>query len=175
MRKEHQKVLVKRLIRTSFGDAATRDLDFMTQNEPSYQFFNGFVVLRHRVYACILTVTLLVFMFMERFCFLTIVYKTKCTNYVLILGVALVNCLLLLIQNIRRRAKVQKKMHSLFNLEMAQKPPLVAVIFVGLLDMAYAFCLFWPANVIPIFVLTCSMQLFIPLNTLLGNLLCGRP
>ena len=51
----------------------------------------------------------------------------------------------------------------------------MAVIFVGLLDMAYAFCLFWPANVIPIFVLTCCMQFFIPLNTILGSLLCGRP
>ena len=106
MRKEHQKVIVKRLIRSSYGDLASKDLDFMTENEPSYQFFGGFLVLRHRIYAYILALLLLVFMVTERFCFLTIVYKTKCTNYVLILFVTLINCLILLVSNIRRRAKV---------------------------------------------------------------------
>lgn len=41
--------------------------------------------------------------------------------------------------------------------------------------MSYAFCLFWPANVLPVFVLVCQMQLFIPLNTLFGRACCGRP
>jgi hypothetical protein len=47
-------------------------------------------------------------------------------------------------------------------------------MFVGFLDMAYAFLLFWPANVLPVPVLLVLMQLFIPLNTLLGKWFCGR-
>ena len=39
-------------------------------------------------------------------------------------------------------------------------------MIVGILDMLYAFFLFWPANVLPIWLLITLLQLFIPLNLL---------
>lgn len=86
----------------------------MTMNEKNYSFFNGFIILRQSVLAPILTVVLLAFMILERFCFLTIVYKTKCTNYVLIVCVTLINSLILMLQMLKRRDKVQRKMHRMF-------------------------------------------------------------
>ena len=50
----------------------------------------------------------------------------------------------------------------------------MVIIIVGALDMGYAFCLYWPADIIPILVLVCQMQLFIPLDTLFSKLVCGR-
>ena len=188
MRKAHQKIIVRRMIKSQYGKPdnfkrtsflhhgiRARDLEFLTSNEKSYSFFNGFIILRQSVYAVVLTLILLAFMIMERFCFLTIVYKTKCTNYVLIVFVTLINTFILMVSMLKRRKKVEKKMHFMFELETVQSPPCFAIFFVGLLDMSYAFCLFWPANVLPIFVLVCQMQLFIPLNTLLGRCCCARP
>ena len=65
-------------------------------------------------------------------------------------------------------------MHALFRIDTIQQPPCMAVFFVGILDMAYQFCLFWPANLVPIYVLMVFMQLFLPLNTLMSKFCCGR-
>ena len=40
-------------------------------------------------------------------------------------------------------------MHDLFALETVEEAPVIAIFFVGALDMMYVFCLFWPANLIP--------------------------
>jgi len=65
-------------------------------------------------------------------------------------------------------------MHSMFVIKNIENPPKMAVFLVGLMDMGYAFCLFWPANILPIFIIVCQMQLFIPLDTLFGKLICGK-
>jgi hypothetical protein len=51
---------------------------------------------------------------------------------------------------------------------------MLAIIFVGALDMSYALCTFWPANQMPVSVLCVMMQLFIPLNTFMNIFGCGR-
>ena len=60
-------------------------------------------------------------------------------------------------------------MHQLFTLELVEGAPTFAIFFVGSLDMLYAFCLFWPANLIPAPVILLFMQLTIPFNTLMGR------
>lgn len=44
---------------------------------------------------------------------------------------------------------------------------------VGMLDMLYAFFLFWPANVIPVWELLVLLQLFIPFNMMLRSTCLG--
>jgi hypothetical protein len=39
--------------------------------------------------------------------------------------------------------------------------------------MSYAFFLFWPANVMPVWLLIVLLQLFIPLNTLMRSCCVG--
>ena len=41
------------------------------------------------------------------------------------------------------------------------------------MDMLYAFFLFWPANVIPLWLLASLLQLFIPLNMMLRSCCIG--
>ena len=42
-----------------------------------------------------------------------------------------------------------------------------------MLDMLYAFFLFWPANVIPVWMLVTLLQFFIPLNMLVRSCCIG--
>ena len=42
-----------------------------------------------------------------------------------------------------------------------------------MLDMLYAFFLFWPANVIPVYLLISLLQFFIPLNMLFRSCCIG--
>jgi hypothetical protein len=65
-------------------------------------------------------------------------------------------------------------MHQLFDLDRVRAPPLAYVMFFGVVDMAYAFCLFWPASITPVLILVCQMQVFIPLDTIVGSLCCAR-
>lgn len=142
---------------------------FLTKGEKTYLFFGGCLAFRESVYKKVLAVILAIMLFVERYCFLTMVYKTKCTNYCLLILVVFINTLLLLIGKCKRGQKVTNKMHELFSLEMVDEAPPIAIIFVGILDMLYAFCLFWPANLIPAPVILLLMQLSIPINTLLGR------
>lgn len=43
---------------------------------------------------------------------------------------------------------------------------------IRVLDMLFAFFLFWPANIIPIWLLAIMLQFFIPLNMTLRTLCC---
>ena len=48
-----------------------------------------------------------------------------------------------------------------------------SVFFCRALDMLYAFFLFWPANVIPLWLLCSLLQFFIPLNMLFRSCCVG--
>lgn len=50
---------------------------------------------------------------------------------------------------------------------------IIFITFCRLLDMFYAFFLFWPANVIPVWLMVTLLQLFIPLNMFLRSLCVG--
>jgi hypothetical protein len=56
--------------------------------------------------------------------------------------------------------------HEMFSVERRGKSvKCTTILLVGLLDMIYAFLLFWPANGIPIWLMISLLQMFIPLNT----------
>ena len=63
-------------------------------------------------------------------------------------------------------------MHELFHLAEVQDPPIFIVIIVGILDMGYAFSLFWPANTLPLVALVNIMQLYTPIETFFNYLCC---
>jgi len=92
-------------------------------------------------------------LFFERYCFISTVYKTKYYGYVLILMVIGLNCLLNMLILKLRKKKQTKRLHELFNIERTPSVGTCVISFIGLLDMLYAFFLFWPANVIPIWLL----------------------
>ena len=150
------------------------DLEFLLVKEKDYIFFKGLIILRQSVFSQVLRILLVVFLFLERFSFIVIVYKTKCSNYVLLLTVVILNAIILYSQQLKNQKKVTDKMSHLFKINSTQNAPFLVIIIVGALDMGFAFCLYWPADIIPILVLVCQMQLFIPLDTLFSKLVCGR-
>jgi hypothetical protein len=105
-------------------------------------------------------------LFFERFFFITTVYKTKYYGYVLILMVIGLNCVFTMLMSRAGEQKQTKKLHQLFEIERAPDVNNCVIGLVGMLDMLYAFFLFWPANVIPVWMLLVLLQLFIPLNML---------
>ena len=56
-------------------------------------------------------------LFMERFCFIVTVYKTKYYGYVLILIVIFLNCIFNFIISRLRVEKTKKRLHELFNID----------------------------------------------------------
>ena len=61
----------------------------------------------------------------------------------------------------------------MFNIERAPEINNCVIALVGVLDMLYAFLLFWPANVIPVWMLLVLLQLFIPFQMLLRRAFIG--
>lgn len=112
-------------------------------------------------------------LFFERYCFIITVYKTKYYGYVLILMVIGLNCIFNSIILCLRKKKQTKRLHELFNIERTPSVSTCVISFIGLLDMLYAFFLFWPANVIPIFLLITMLQFFIPFNMLVRSCCIG--
>ena len=96
--------------------------------------------------------SLLLSLFFERYFFITTVYKTKYYGYVLILLVIGLNCLLNIVILRLRKKKQTQYLHELFNIERPSVS-LCVVTFIGIIDMLYAFLLFWPANAIPVWLL----------------------
>jgi hypothetical protein len=72
-----------------------------------------------------------------------------------------------------RQQKHTKRLHELFDIERSASVGTCAVFLIGLLDMLYAFFLFWPANVIPVWLLIILLQLFIPFNMLVRSACIG--
>ena len=134
----------------------------------------GFIILRESILKRIYQGILLICLSIERYCFLVMVYKTKCTNYALLLVIISANSLLLFYLKLKQEKQTTYNMHNLFRIDTIEQPPCLAILLVGILDMAYQFCLFWPANLVPIYVLMVFMQLFLPLNTLMSRICCGR-
>lgn len=65
-------------------------------------------------------------------------------------------------------------MHELFEINTTVNPPFLVVLITGALDMGHAFCIFWPANVIPMLGFVNIMQLYIPFETFFGRLFCRK-
>ena len=112
-------------------------------------------------------------LFMERFCFIVTVYKTRYYGYVLILIVILLNCIFNFALTRMRKKKQKKRLHELFNIERTPQVGWCLIGVIGALDMLYAFFLFWPANMIPLWLLVSLLQFFIPLNMLFRSCCIG--
>ena len=114
-RKANQKVIVDKLM-LDF-DGASKDYPFLRlQTEKSHQFFNGWLVIRQSLLMRIYGFFLMVLLFTERYCFLIMVYKTKCTNYVLLLLIIFSNTFVLFLQRKLQKGKpVEQKMHQILN------------------------------------------------------------
>lgn len=82
-------------------------------------------------YIWLLTVVLVLAFFLERYCFALMVYKNKNYGALLILLIILFNAIFLfLIQNFRRN-KQKKRLHELYNIEVAPRTGFCEIAFVG--------------------------------------------
>ena len=141
-------------------------IDFRLRNKMTYFIFKSNKMPVHK-YIKILIAFLTLMMFIERYTFAVAVYKMKNYGYILIVLVIFLNTMFLgLIQKLRK-TKQKKRMHELYNIDRAPQVGFCIIGFCGCLDMIKSFCLFWPANALPIWLLISLMQLFIPLNMLL--------
>ena len=82
-------------------------------------------------YIKVITVFLLLSLFLERYCFITTVYKTKYYGYVLILLVIGLNCVFNLILSRLRKKKQTKRLHELFNIERTPSVGTCVIGFIG--------------------------------------------
>lgn len=123
--------------------------------------------------AVLMTCLLVFALLLERMCFIVTVYKTKFYGYVLILIVIFLNCMFNFALSRLRRKKQTRRLHELFNIERTPNVGWCIIGIIGALDMLYAFFLFWPANMIPLWLLVSLLQLFIPLNMLFRSCCIG--
>jgi len=80
----------------------------------------------------VITALLVIALVMERYCFLTTVYKTKHFGYVLILIVILLNSAFSGVLAYTRRVKKREiKLHAMFNIERTPQIGLCIIGFVG--------------------------------------------
>ena len=96
-------------------------------------------------------------------------YKINCVCHLSIFF----NCIFNMIILSLRKQKQTKRLHELFNIERTPSVGTCVIGFIGMLDMLYAFFLFWPANVIPIWLLISMLQFFIPFNMLVRSCVLG--
>ena len=129
--------------------------------------------MRKKTLTMLVTLLLVISLIMERFCFIVTVYKTQYYGYTLILIVIFLNCIFNFVMMKLREQKHQRRLHELFNIERTPHVGWCIIGIIGAFDMLYAFFLFWPANVIPLWLLTSLLQLFIPLNMLLRSCCIG--
>ena len=104
-------------------------------------------------YIQILMGLLLVAFFVERYCFCAIVFKYKNYGAVLIIAVLWFNSIFLNVIQKLRKTKQKKRLHELYHLDRAPDVGYCIIAFVGVLDMFKSFLLFWPANVMPLWLL----------------------
>lgn len=117
----------------------------------------------------VVTGLLVVSVFTERYCFVVQVYKTKYFGYLLILFVIFLNMIFQSLQASIRKDKQKRMLHQQFELERTPKVGIFVICILGLLDMFYAYFLFWPANEISPLLLLTLLQVFIPLNMIFGR------
>lgn len=135
-------------------------------------FMHRSIIVRRRTLINLATVSLVVSLFMERYCFIVTVYKTRYYGYVLILTVFALNMLFsFVVLKCRSKTKKVKESYQVFEIERQSNLGCCIYSFLGLLDMFYAFFFFWPSNVIPMWLLVTLLQVFIPLN--MGLRMCA--
>lgn len=108
-------------------------------------------------YIYILLVLLAIALFMERYCFVVAVYKTKNYGYVLVLTVIFFNSLFLFLISKLRKKKHKKRLHELYNVDRTPSVGFCVICLVGCIDILKSFFLFWPANVMPLWLLVCML------------------
>ena len=89
----------------------------MFQSEKSHKLFGGFIILRESLLLKIYQAILLICLAIERYCFLVMVYKTKCTNYALLLVIITSNTMLLFFLKLKKEKQTTYNMHALFRIE----------------------------------------------------------
>ena len=82
-------------------------------------------------YILILTIALIISMFLERYCFAMVIYKTRNYGAILIFLVVLFNSIFLrLIQNLRI-TKHKKRLHEMYRLDNAPAVGSCAIFCIG--------------------------------------------
>lgn len=76
------------------------------KTEKSHHYLGGMIVLRETVLAKFQLFQLVFLLFFERFFFMILIYKTKCTSYIMLFFVTFTNVIILLIQKKTRGKKV---------------------------------------------------------------------
>mmetsp|Transcript_21402 Transcript_21402/g.26340 ORF Transcript_21402/g.26340 Transcript_21402/m.26340 type:complete len:273 (-) Transcript_21402:549-1367(-) len=142
------------------------------KEDMSYFLFKS-IPMRKSTLTAVVTTFLVIALLMERFCFIVTVYKTRYYGYVLILIVIFLNCIFNFALSRLRKKPQKKRLHELFNIERTPNVGWCVIGIIGALDMLYAFFLFWPANMIPVYLLVALLQFFIPLNMLFRSCCLG--
>ena len=78
----------------------------------------------------VMTGILILSLFMERYCFIVTVYKTKYYGYVLILIAIFMNCMFNFLLSRLKKKKQKKRLHELFNIE---RTPSVGWFIIGII------------------------------------------
>jgi len=99
------------------------------ENEMTYLLFRPWRISKSTLVQ-ITTLALVLSLFMERYCFIVTVYKTKYFGYVMILIVIFFNCLFNFMLTRIRKKKHAKRLHELFNIE---RTPQVGWCIIGLI------------------------------------------
>ena len=86
--------------------------------------------LRKSTLTLVVTGFLVLSLLIERFCFITTVYKTRYYGYVLIMIVILMNCIFNFALTRMRKKKQKKRLHELFNIE---RTPSVSWFMIGVI------------------------------------------
>lgn len=104
-------------------------------------------------YINILLFVLLIAMFFERYFFVKVVYKTRNYGFSLIILIIFLNTIFLFVIQRLRIKKHKKRLHELYNIDRASEVGLCVVALIGAIDTLKAFLVFWPANVMPLWLL----------------------
>ena len=86
--------------------------------------------MRKKTLTALVTGLLLVALFMERFCFVVTVYKTKFYGYVLILIIIMFNCIFNFVLSRLGKKPHKKRLHELFNID---RTPHVGWCIIGII------------------------------------------
>lgn len=79
----------------------------------------------------VVTIMLVLSVFMERYCFIVSVYKTKYFGYLLILFVIFLNMVLQAYQSMIRKDKHKRMLHQMFELERTPQIGLIIITILG--------------------------------------------
>jgi len=97
-----------------------------------------------------------------------VVYKTTNYGYALIFTVVALNSLFLFIIKKLRKKKHIKRLREIYSVEAKAKEGFACImILLSILDVLKTFFIFWAANLLPIWLFTSLLQLFIPFNVIM--------